>query len=123
MPLLKPRRPQLLRPREAPPVVVSRRVPRAADGPPVEIVDHRRTLPEALRQSWRDRKSLGWLATRIAAKGFAGMRLGRAWIGLRPALDLGGKTLLFGAVFSAPSNGVPYFLFLVAGMVCWRLFQ
>ena len=123
MPLIKPRRPQLRRPREAPPVVVSRRVPRTVDGPPVEIVDHRRTLPEALRQAWADKRALGWLSMRIAAKGFAGMRLGRSWIALRPALDLGGKTLLFGAVFSAPSKGAPYFLFLVAGMVCWRLFQ
>jgi lipopolysaccharide transport system permease protein len=76
-----------------------------------------------VRDAWRDRYVLPWLSIRVVAKGFAGTRLGRWWLVLRPALELGGMALLFGAVFNAPSDGLPYFLFLLSGMVGWRFFQ
>jgi lipopolysaccharide transport system permease protein len=105
------------------PLVVSRRVPRPLTGPPVSLTRHRPGPWEAVRLAWRDRRVVPWLSMRVVAKGFAGTRLGRSWLLLRPALELGGMTLLFGAVFNAPSEGLPYFMFLLTGMVSYRLFQ
>ncbi|HWT25926.1 MAG TPA: ABC transporter permease [Solirubrobacteraceae bacterium] len=76
-----------------------------------------------MRDAWRDRHILPWLSLRVVAKGFAGTRLGRGWLLLRPALELGGMTLLFGTVLGAPSQGLPYFLFLITGMTVWGFFQ
>jgi lipopolysaccharide transport system permease protein len=107
----------------AAPLVVTRRIPRPLLGPPVALVRHRPGPFEAVRLAWRDRHVLRWLSIRVVVKGFAGTRLGRSWLVLRPALELGGMTLLFGAVFNAPSEGLPYFMFMLSGMLCWRLFQ
>ncbi len=98
-------------------------MPRELYGPPVALVPYRPGPLSAVRDAWRDRYLLPWLSIRVVAKGFAGTRLGRWWLVLRPALELGGMALLFGAVFNAPSDGLPYFLFLLSGMVGWRFFQ
>jgi lipopolysaccharide transport system permease protein len=113
----------LTRKAAAPPLVQTRRVARATTGPPVTLERYRPGPVEAVRDAWRDRRILPWLSLRVAAKGFAGTRLGRGWLVLRPALELAGMGLLFGAVFNAPSPGLPYFLFLMAGVTCWRLFM
>ena len=108
---------------DAPPHVQTRRVARTVTGPPVALERYRPGPLEAVRDAWRDKRILPWLSLRVVAKGFAGTRLGRAWLILRPAFELAGMGILFGAVFNAPSPGLPYFVFLMAGMTCWRFFQ
>jgi lipopolysaccharide transport system permease protein len=105
------------------PRVVSRRVPKPLTGPPVALNAYRPSVARAVLDAWHDRHVLPWLSLRVVAKGFAGTRLGRTWIILRPALELIGMAVLFGAVFSAPSDGLPYVIFLLAGQVAWRFFQ
>src|SRR5688572_19972720 len=107
----------------AAPLVVSRRIPRPLTGPPVSLERHRPGPFEAIRLAWRDRRVFPWLSLRVVAKGFAGTRLGRTWLLLRPALELSGMVVLFGAVFNAPSDGLPYIVFLLSGLLCWRFFQ
>ena len=107
----------------APPLVQTRRVRTAPTGPRVTLEPYRPGPLEAVRSAWRDRHVVPWLSLRVVAKGFAGTRLGRGWLLLRPAFELAGMGVLFGAVFNAPSPGLPYFLFLIAGMTCWRFFQ
>jgi lipopolysaccharide transport system permease protein len=105
------------------PRVVTRRVPRPLTGPPVALERYRPSILRAVADAWRDRYVLPWLSLRVVAKGFAGTRLGRLWIILRPALELAGMAVLFGAVFNAPSDGLPYVMFLLAGQTAWRFFQ
>lgn len=49
--------------------------------------------------------------------------LGRLWLVLRPFLDVASKVLVFGGLLAVPSDGIPYFLFFLAGMTTWSLFE
>ncbi|HEY6887979.1 MAG TPA: hypothetical protein VI300_09375 [Solirubrobacter sp.] len=102
---------------------MTRRVPRPLTGPPVALDRYRPSIPRAVADAWHDRYVLPWLSLRVVAKGFAGTRLGRLWLILRPALELSGMAVLFGAVFNAPSDGLPYVMFLLSGQAAWRFFQ
>ena len=48
--------------------------------------------------------------------------LGWIWIPLRLLLTLGPRILIFGGLFNAPSNGIPYPLFLLLGYGAWEVF-
>lgn len=77
-----------------------------------------------VREAWAARsllRSLGALAlTRI----IAGTRLGRSWLVIRPLMDSVGKAVIFGGVLKIGSPGdAPYFLFVLAGLLSWRLFE
>ena len=37
--------------------------------------------------------------------------------------DPASAPLIFGSMLQVPSDGVPYFLFFLAGMSCWRIFE
>jgi lipopolysaccharide transport system permease protein len=71
----------------------------------------------------RNLRLVDYFARRAIEKNYARTRLGKPWLLIRPLMDSGGKALIFGGVLSVPSNGVPYFLFLLAGMSTWRLFD
>lgn len=93
--------------------------------PPPAVVVHDRTpgVLELLRESWRHRALLTRVGIRVTVKGYTGTKLGRVWLVLRPVLSIFAMALLFGAVLDAPSNGVPYILFLLAGMIGWFAFE
>jgi len=76
-----------------------------------------------LRELWTSRKLLRFFARRALEKRYARTVLGKAWLIIRPALDVGSKALIFGGLLQAPSNGVPYVLFFVCGMGIWHLFD
>jgi lipopolysaccharide transport system permease protein len=42
---------------------------------------------------------------------------------IRPLFSIFGMTLIFGSVLQAPSNGVPYLLFLLVGMIGWLVIE
>lgn len=90
---------------------------------PVELVDERLSPLEMLRATLRHRALIARLGIRVIIKGFSGAKLGRLWLVLRPAIGIFGMALLFGAVLNVPSNGVPYILFLLAGMLPWLTFE
>lgn len=52
-------------------------------------------------------------------------RLGATWIVLQSFMSLVGYTLIFGGgVFKVQTpNGMPYFIFMIVGMMGWNLFQ
>ena len=77
-----------------------------------------------VRDAWRERALVPWLGTRVLVKLIWGTKLGPAWLVLRPLMDTLGKALIFGGVLQvAAPGGMPYFIFLLAGMIAWRLFE
>ncbi|SRR6266545_1607675 len=91
----------------------------------VEIVDYRPTLIESLRDSWRARRLL-WAVSSTALMAYImKYRLGPTWILLSVFMPVIGYSLIFGGgVFNVQApNGMPYFLFLLVGMMGWQLFQ
>jgi lipopolysaccharide transport system permease protein len=49
--------------------------------------------------------------------------LGIAWVIIQPVLSAGVFSLVFGTVAKLSSDGLPYFLFSLAGMLPWNLFN
>ena len=100
-----------------PPAPVALAVGVVFERPPPSI---RRELTEA----WRDRALVPRLAARVVIKTYVKTILGRTWLILRPLMDTLGLALLFGAVIGiAVPGGIPYLLFLIFGLLGWRLFE
>jgi len=77
-----------------------------------------------LRDAWRERRLAPRLGTRVLVKLIWGTKLGVGWLVLRPLMDTLGKSLIFGGLLSvAAPGGMPYFIFLLAGLIAWRLFD
>lgn len=101
-------------------------VPAASVAAPtaVEIPYRRVPLREALVDTWHSRHVL-WLFSVFAVKRMFFLTvLGPAWLFIHVAVDIGGKTFLFGSVLGVSTpHGTPYIIFLLAGMLGWTLFQ
>jgi homopolymeric O-antigen transport system permease protein len=91
----------------------------------VEIVDYRPTLIESLREAWRARRIFWALSSTALMAYILKYRLGPTWILLSVFMPVIGYSLIFGGgVFNVQApNGMPYFLFLLVGMMGWQLFQ
>jgi len=77
-----------------------------------------------VRETWRERRLAPRLGTRVLLKLVWGTKLGAWWLVLRPTMDTLGKALIFGALLGvAAPGGVPYFVYLLAGLIGWRLFD
>lgn len=105
-------------------------LPRSASSPagrpqqpkPVHTITPRHAGPlQRLREAWAYRYLIPYFGKRYIEKRYSRTFLGWVWIPLRPALDIGARTLLFGGLLSLPSGGLPYFLFFVTGMSAWQL--
>jgi lipopolysaccharide transport system permease protein len=48
--------------------------------------------------------------------------LGVVWIGLQPLVSAGVFTLIFGGLAGVPSAGLPYVVFVFAGLLAWNFF-
>ncbi|MDQ6829816.1 MAG: ABC transporter permease [Gemmatimonadota bacterium] len=76
---------------------------------------------------WSDlfvyRGALQSLARRNVQSRYKQAALGVTWALLQPAIQVGVFTLLFGMLAKIPSDGVPYPLFALAGLLPWNLFQ
>ena len=97
--------------------------PLAAQDAVVTVRDHRAGVGDLLRATWEARRLVPLVGSRVLIKGYAGTKLGRAWLVLRPGVTVLSMTLLFGAVLGAPSNGVPYPIFLLTGLLAWLTFD
>ena len=90
----------------------------------VTVVDSPPGTWGVLRDAWRARELAPRLGTRVLIKLIWGTKLGAWWLVLRPLMDTLGKALIFGGLLSVTApNGVPYFIFLLAGLIAWRLFD
>jgi lipopolysaccharide transport system permease protein len=72
---------------------------------------------------WRYRRILWFFASRRINERYEDATLGRFWMFAQPLAPILISTLIFGSMLQVPSEGVPYFLFFLTGMSCWRIFE
>jgi ABC-type polysaccharide/polyol phosphate export permease len=91
----------------------------------VEIADYVPSLRESLVEAWRARRLFWVIAKTVLVAYFSKYRLGPTWLLLQTFLGVVGYSLIFGGgVFNVRApNGMPYFLFMMVGMMGWQLFQ
>src|SRR5437764_586920 len=75
-----------------------------------------------LRELWRFRELVYFLALRDIKVRYKQTALGVAWVLLQPLLAMGIFSIVFGQRGLA-ANGVPYPLFVVSGLVPWFYFS
>jgi lipopolysaccharide transport system permease protein len=75
-----------------------------------------------LWELWRYRELLFFLALRDIKLRYKQTALGVAWAVLQPLLTMSVFTIFFGVLAKVPSNGVPYGLFALVGLLPWQLF-
>jgi lipopolysaccharide transport system permease protein len=75
------------------------------------------------RELWRYRRILWFLAERRIKDRYEDTTLGMFWLFARPLMPIFIGTVIFGRFLGVPSDGVPYFLFFLAGSSCWRIFE
>lgn len=110
-----------LAPRFDPPQAV-----READAPdPVHrVVIRPRSgwVPLDLRAVWAYRELLLFLTWRDIKVRYKQTALGAAWAILQPTLTMLVFSIFFGSLAHVPSDGVPYPLFTLTGLLPWQLF-
>jgi lipopolysaccharide transport system permease protein len=96
-----------------------------ATADPVEIVDYHPSVFTSLLEMWRQRRLLLVLWWSMAIKTILKYRLGPTWLLLQTFMSIAGFSFIFGGgVFNVKTpNGMPYWLFLMVGMIGWHLFQ
>jgi homopolymeric O-antigen transport system permease protein len=72
---------------------------------------------------WRYRRVLWFLATRTVKDRYEGMSLGIFWLFARPLIPILLGGFVFGGLLGLPSDGVPFVLFFMTGIVPWTLFE
>ncbi|HJT30471.1 MAG TPA: ABC transporter permease [Pirellulales bacterium] len=75
-----------------------------------------------LRELWRYRELLFFLAWRDVKVRYKQTVLGAAWAVLQPALMMVVFSIFFGRLAHVDSGGLPYPLFVFAGLLPWTLF-
>jgi lipopolysaccharide transport system permease protein len=75
-----------------------------------------------LREFWRYRELLYFLAWRDVKVRYKQTALGVTWAVLQPVLTMIVFTIFFGHVAKLPSEGLPYPLFSLAGLLPWTFF-
>jgi lipopolysaccharide transport system permease protein len=75
-----------------------------------------------LGELWRYRELLLVLTWRDIKVRYKQTALGAAWAVLQPLATMAAFSLFFGRVAQVPSGGVPYSLFVFAGLLPWFLF-
>jgi len=75
-----------------------------------------------LAEVWQYRRLLGFIATRALRKMYRRTVLGWLWLFINPLFPIALRAIIFGALLGVGSDGIPYFLFLVAGSVVWDVF-
>jgi len=76
-----------------------------------------------LAELWRYRDLLLFLAWRDVTVRYKQTALGVAWAVLQPLLTMFVFAIFFGMLARVPSDGVPYALFTLVGLLPWQLFS
>src|SRR3954452_18630284 len=75
-----------------------------------------------LRDVWNYRELLYFLVWRDVKVRYKQTALGAAWAIIQPVMTMIIFSLFFGRLAKIPSDGIPYPLFALAGLVPWTLF-
>lgn len=102
--------------------------PSLSDVPPtaskvIRLVPTRGWVALGLRDVWEYRELLGFLAQRDIKVRYKQTALGAAWAILQPVATAVIFALVFGRLAKLPSDGVPYPVFALAGLVPWTFFS
>jgi lipopolysaccharide transport system permease protein len=89
---------------------------------PVTRIEPSRGLSLGLTELWQRRELLYFLAWRDIKLRYKQTVLGVAWVILQPLMTMVVFSLFFGRLAKIPSDGVPYPLFALAGLVPWMFF-
>jgi lipopolysaccharide transport system permease protein len=76
-----------------------------------------------MRELWDRRELLSFLALREIQGTHRQTALGLSWIFLRPVIQMLLLSVVFGWVVRVPSDGMPYPLFALAGLLPWGFFS
>jgi len=79
-------------------------------------------VPLRLSELWAYREVLYYLAWRDIKVRYRQTLIGVAWVVLQPLATMVVFTIFFGRVARIPSEGVPYSVFCLAGLVPWQFF-
>lgn len=90
---------------------------------PTKIEPRNRLGWPDLGELWRFRELLGVLTLRDIKVRYKRASIGIAWAFLQPFLTLIVFTLIFGKMAKMPSEGLPYAVFAMAGLLPWQLFS
>jgi lipopolysaccharide transport system permease protein len=95
----------------------------AAGSRPLVIIEPRRgPLAFNFAELWEYRELLVFLAWREVRVRYKQTALGVAWVLIQPLVSMLIFTVIFGRIAHLPSEGVPYPLFILAGLLPWQLF-
>lgn len=89
----------------------------------VTISPKRQGFAGFIRELWRFRELLYFLAWRDLKVRYKQTALGAAWAILQPLAIALSVSLFLGRVANLPSDGVPYTVFVYAAMLVWQLFS
>ena len=87
------------------------------------IIEPGRIEKEYFKDLWRYRELFYFLALREILVRYKQTILGIAWAVIRPLLTLIIFSVVFGKLAKLPSDGIPYPLLVLAGLLPWQLFS
>ena len=90
---------------------------------PTVVIDPSRRFALDLRELWAHRDLLYFLTQRDIKLRYRQTLLGVIWAVLQPVLPMIVFTLLFGRLAHVPSEGLPYPIFVYAGLLPWTFFN
>jgi lipopolysaccharide transport system permease protein len=93
------------------------------DEPLVKIRPERAWIGVSLRDLWAHRELLYFLTWRDLKVRYKQTVLGVAWAIMQPLFTMIIFTLFFGRLAGVPSDGVPYPVFVYAGLIIWTFFS
>jgi len=72
-----------------------------------------------LQELWRSRELVGYFALRDLRVRYKQASLGIAWVVIVPLITVGAFTIGFNRLTQVPSDGLPYPVFALAGLLTW----
>jgi lipopolysaccharide transport system permease protein len=84
----------------------------------IEITSASGLFPD-FKEAWRSRQMAIALARRNVMTRYTQTVFGYLWFIAQPLLMTGVLTLIMGGILNAPSDGIPYFLFVFSGTTLW----
>jgi lipopolysaccharide transport system permease protein len=88
---------------------------------PIVITPPGRFRLPSITHAWEAREVFTSFGRRDITLRYRQTALGVIWVVLQPLLAAGIFALVFGKVARLPADGVPYFVFSVAGMLAWNM--
>lgn len=88
----------------------------------IEIGPRQPGFRNAVVELWRYRRFVFYFGRGFVRKRFARTWLGVTWLGLRPALNVGSKLLVFGGLVGISAGNTPYPVFFLISSAAWQLF-